>query len=85
MATARVGDVTITNADKIWWPDDGLTKLDVVNHYARVASRLLPFTVDRPLTIEAARTGCAGGASTRRTLRAPRSSASPPSPSGPRA
>ena len=52
MTTARVGDVTITNADKIWWPDEGLTKLEVVNHYARVAERLLPFTVERPLTLE---------------------------------
>ena len=60
MATARVGDVTITNADKIWWPDDGLTKLDVVNHYARVAPRLLPFTVDRPLTVERCPDGLRG-------------------------
>jgi bifunctional non-homologous end joining protein LigD len=60
MATARVGNVTITNADKIWWPDDGLTKLDVVNHYARVASRLLPFTVDRPLTVERCPDGLRG-------------------------
>ena len=52
MATARVGGVTITNADKIWWPDDGITKGDVATHYARVAPRLLPFTVDRPLTVE---------------------------------
>lgn len=52
MATARVGDVTITNADKVWWPDEGITKGDVVTHYARVATRLLPFTIDRPLTVE---------------------------------
>jgi bifunctional non-homologous end joining protein LigD len=60
MGSARVGDVTITNPDKIWWPDEGLTKLDVVNHYARVASRLLPFTVDRPLTVERCPDGLRG-------------------------
>jgi bifunctional non-homologous end joining protein LigD len=52
MTNPRVGGVTITNADKIWWPDEGVTKLDVVNHYARVANRLLPFSMNRPLTIE---------------------------------
>jgi bifunctional non-homologous end joining protein LigD len=52
MATARVGDVTISNADKVWWPDEGITKGDVASHYARAAARLLPFTVDRPLTVE---------------------------------
>ena len=60
MTTARVADVTITNADKIWWPDDGFTKLDVVRHYAGVAPRLLPFTVDRPLTVERCPDGLRG-------------------------
>ena len=60
MATARVAGVGITNADKIWWPDDGLTKVDVAEHYARVAERLLPFTVDRPLTVERCPDGMLG-------------------------
>lgn len=60
MSTARVGDVTITNADKVWWPDDGLTKGDVARYYARAAARLLPFTVDRPLTVERCPDGLRG-------------------------
>src|SRR5919108_409767 len=60
MATAQVGDITITNADKIWWPDDGVTKGDVAHHYARVASRLLPFSIDRPLTVERCPDGLRG-------------------------
>lgn len=60
MATAQVGDVTITNADKVWWPDDGITKGDVAAHYARVAPRLLPFTIDRPLTVERCPDGLRG-------------------------
>jgi bifunctional non-homologous end joining protein LigD len=60
MGTARVGNVTITNADKIWWPDDGITKGDVAAHYARVAARLLPFTIDRPLTVERCPDGLRG-------------------------
>lgn len=60
MGTARVADVTITNADKVWWPDDGITKVDVARHYARVAPWLLPFTVDRPLTVERCPDGLRG-------------------------
>ncbi|HXU90304.1 MAG TPA: non-homologous end-joining DNA ligase [Methylomirabilota bacterium] len=52
MSTARVADVTITNADKVWWSDEGITKGEVAGYYARVATRLLPFTVNRPLTVE---------------------------------
>ena len=46
------GTVHITNAEKVWWPDENLTKADVARYYARVAGRLLPWTVDRPLTAE---------------------------------
>jgi bifunctional non-homologous end joining protein LigD len=60
MAIARIGDVTITNADKVWWPDPAITKLDVALHYARAASRLLPWTTDRPLTVERCPDGILG-------------------------
>ena len=33
-ASASVGGITITNADKVWWPDDGITKLEIARHYA---------------------------------------------------
>jgi bifunctional non-homologous end joining protein LigD len=54
------GTVVITNADKVWWPDDGLTKADIARHYARVAPRLLPWTTDRPLTVERCPDGMLG-------------------------
>jgi len=59
-ATADVGGVAVTNADKVWWPDDGITKLDVAAHYARVASHLLPWTTERPLTVERCPDGMLG-------------------------
>ena len=58
--TGTVTHVTITNANKLWWPDDGLTKADVARHYARVADRLLPWTTDRPLTVERCPDGMLG-------------------------
>lgn len=55
-----VGGVAISNADKLWWPDEGITKLDVVRHYERVALRLAPWLADRPLTAERCPDGMRG-------------------------
>jgi len=58
----RVGghDIKVTHGDRVVFPDDGVTKGDVARHYARVATRLLPFTVDRPLTVERCPDGLRG-------------------------
>jgi bifunctional non-homologous end joining protein LigD len=44
--------VQVTNADRVVYPDDGFTKGDVVDHYQRVADRMLPFVSGRVLTVE---------------------------------
>jgi bifunctional non-homologous end joining protein LigD len=44
--------VEVTNPDKVWFPDDGITKGDVFRYYAEIADRLLPFLRDRPVTLE---------------------------------
>src|SRR4029079_18513844 len=44
--------VAVTNPDKVLYPDDGVTKADVVAYYRKVAPRLLPFLKDRPVTLE---------------------------------
>jgi len=51
--TLRFGpySVELTNADKVLFPDDGLTKRDLVEHYRRVAGRMVPLVADRPLTM----------------------------------
>ena len=60
-ATAvTTGGVRITNAEKEWWPDDGITKGDVAAHYARAGHRLLPWTTNRPLTVERCPDGMLG-------------------------
>ena len=43
--------MTITNAGKVFWPDEGYTKADLVAYYERVASWLLPYLRDRPLVL----------------------------------
>jgi bifunctional non-homologous end joining protein LigD len=44
--------VTVTNPDKVWFTEAGVTKGDVFHFYERVADRLLPFLRDRPVTLE---------------------------------
>ena len=42
----------ITNADRLIFPDDGITKGEVVAYYELVADRMLPFIAGRALTVE---------------------------------
>ena len=43
--------VAITNPDKLFWPENGLTKSDLVEYYRAVAPWLLPYLKDRPLVL----------------------------------
>lgn len=40
--------VAFTNLDKIFWPDEGFTKGDVVNYYNAVYKYIIPYMKDRP-------------------------------------
>lgn len=52
--TFRLGakEVTFTHLDRIYYPDPGYTKAEVIDYYLRVAPYLLPHIKDRPLTLE---------------------------------
>ncbi len=43
--------MVITNPAKVFWPDEGYTKSDLVGYYERVAPWLLPYLRDRPLVL----------------------------------
>ncbi len=47
----RVAGVALTNPDRILYPKQGLTKLDLARYYEHVADRILPHLEDRPLTL----------------------------------
>jgi bifunctional non-homologous end joining protein LigD len=51
--TVRAGrrEIAISHADKVLFPEDGITKLQLAEHYARVAPVMIPHTRDRPLTL----------------------------------
>jgi bifunctional non-homologous end joining protein LigD len=56
-------DVTFTNLDKIMYPEEGITKGEVIAFYRRIAPRLLPFLRDRPATLERLPEGLGDGRS----------------------
>ena len=44
--------VTISNRQKIYWPDEGYTKGDVIDYYDKIADYILPYLKGRPLSLK---------------------------------
>jgi bifunctional non-homologous end joining protein LigD len=55
-----VAGVAVSHPDKLWWPDERITKLDVVRYYADVEPYLRPWLKDRLLTAERCPNGMRG-------------------------
>jgi bifunctional non-homologous end joining protein LigD len=53
-------ELRLSNLDKVYWPDDGITKGDLLAYYWNVADLLLPHLQDRPLTMKRMPDGLAG-------------------------
>jgi bifunctional non-homologous end joining protein LigD len=53
MTAVRVGShtVEVSNADKVLFPDGGITKGDVVDYYRRIADHMVPHLEGRPLAL----------------------------------
>jgi bifunctional non-homologous end joining protein LigD len=45
-------ELSLSNLDKVLYPDTGFTKGEVIDYYSRVAPVLLPYLVGRPLTVK---------------------------------
>lgn len=45
-------NVEISNADKLMFPEDGITKGDLIDYYLRVSDAMLPEVRDRLITLE---------------------------------
>jgi bifunctional non-homologous end joining protein LigD len=45
-------EIEISRPEKVLFPEDGITKGELVEYYARIAPRMLPHLRDRPLTLE---------------------------------
>jgi bifunctional non-homologous end joining protein LigD len=50
----RVGreTVVLTNLDKVYWPEEGYTKGDLLRYYYEVSKTILPYLRDRPLIMK---------------------------------
>lgn len=46
------GRIQFTNLEKLFWPEDGFTKRDLINYYDRISPFLIPHLVDRPLVFK---------------------------------
>jgi bifunctional non-homologous end joining protein LigD len=46
--TKELGDLTLTNLDKIFWPEKHYTKGDLIAYYEQIAPTMLPYLKDRP-------------------------------------
>ena len=49
--------VKLTSADRVLWPDDGITKGDLFEYYRRVAPWIVPHLRNRPFTMKRYREG----------------------------
>ncbi len=52
--------VKITNPKKVFWPEDGYTKADLIAYYVAVAPLLLPYLRERPVVLTRYPDGIAG-------------------------
>jgi bifunctional non-homologous end joining protein LigD len=53
-------DLRLSNLPKVFWPDEGYTKGDLIAYYANVASLILPHLAGRPLTMKRMPDGAEG-------------------------
>ena len=44
--------VSVTSLDRIYWPDEKLTKFDLLSFYLHVADYIMPFLQDRPAILQ---------------------------------
>lgn len=52
--TIKVGGRTLelSNTDKVFFPEDNITKGDIVEYYSRIAEVMLPYMKNRPLSMQ---------------------------------
>jgi bifunctional non-homologous end joining protein LigD len=52
--------VEVSSPEKVLYPDDGITKADLIDYYRQVAKYMLPYLADRPIAMERYPDGLAG-------------------------
>lgn len=52
--------IRVSNLQKVYWPDDGFTKSDLLKYYIDMSNLILPYIEDRPLVMARYPEGIAG-------------------------
>jgi bifunctional non-homologous end joining protein LigD len=53
--------IAVSNPDKVFWPEEGYTKLALIEYYAAIFPKLSPYVRDRILSLERCPDGMSGG------------------------
>src|ERR1700722_12904389 len=53
-------DDLITHPDKVFWPEEGYSKMDLARYYEAIFAKLKPYVDDRPLSLERCPDGMRG-------------------------
>ncbi len=58
---AKALPIHVSNPDKVFWPEEGYTKLQLIEFYAAIFPQLQPYVKDRILSLERCPDGMRGG------------------------
>ena len=59
-ASSKTLPITVSNPNKVFWPDEGYTKLQLIQYYADIFPKLQPYVKDRVLSLERCPDGMRG-------------------------